>query len=128
MAKKYILKTMSNGTTNTTVGSNRPFERNLLNLSALGIKWDSSLIKQIRTKLDTTTTDGNFGSSNVFNYEDEFTRAHESIAGNNKFIAFYDQTYAMRRDFLRKFALQPEIDYVVEVLSKEVPLLRKIMR
>ena len=120
MSKKFILKTLTNGNSPMTVGSNRPFERNLLNLSTLGIKWDSSLIKQIRTKLDSSPTDNNFGMSNVMNFEDEFTKAHESIAGNNKFIAFYDQTYAMRRDFLRKFALQPEIDYVIETIADEV--------
>ena len=118
--KRYILKTLVNGNSPMTVGSNRPFERNLLNLSTLGIKWDSSLIKQIRTKIDNSPADNNFGMSNVVNFEDEFTKAHESIAGNNKFIAFYDQTYAMRRDFLRKFALQPEIDYVIETIADEV--------
>ena len=118
--KRYILKTLANGNSPMTVGSNRPFERNLLNLSTLGIKWDSSLIKQIRTKIDNAPTDSNFGMSNVVNFEDEYTKAHETIAGNNKFIAFYDQTYAMRRDFLRKFALQPEIDYVIETIADEV--------
>lgn len=120
MAKKYILKTMSNGMTNTKTGGNRPFERNLLNLSTLGIRWDSSVIKQVRTTVNTDYNERNFGMSNVVNFEDEFTRAHETIAGNNKFIAFYDQTYAMRRDFLRKFALQPEIDFVVETIADEV--------
>ena len=111
---------MSNGMTNTKTGGNRPFERNLLNLSTLGIRWDSSVIKQVRTTVNTDYNERNFGMSNVVNFEDEFTRAHETIAGNNKFIAFYDQTYAMRRDFLRKFALQPEIDFVVETIADEV--------
>ena len=89
MAKKrYILKTLASGNSPMTVGSNRPFERNLLNLSTLGIKWDSSLIKQIRTKIDNVPTENNFGMSNVVNFEDEFTKAHETIAGNNNFISF----------------------------------------
>ena len=120
MAKKYILKTMGNGISDVNSGGNRPFERNLLNLSTLGIRWNSSVIKQVRTTVNSDYNERNFGMSNVVDFEDEFTKAHETIAGNNKFIAFYDQTYAMRRDFLRKFALQPEIDYVVETIADEV--------
>ena len=41
-------------------------------------------------------------------------RRHSNISGQNDFIAFYDQSYQMRRDFLRKFALQGEIDYILE--------------
>jgi hypothetical protein len=119
MAKKYILKSIGNGVS-SSIGNNRPFERNLINLSALGIRWDSSVIKQVRTNVQNNYDDRNFGMSNVINLEDEFTRAHESISGNNKFIAFYDQTYAMRRDFLRKFALQPEIEYVLETIADAV--------
>ncbi len=120
---RYILKSLGSSIAQVNQGANRAFEKNLLNLSTLGIKWNSSLIKQIRTNDDYEATNNN-GLGNVnrsmFAGDDMFTRQFENLAGNNKFIAFYDQTYQMRRDFLRKFALQGEIDYVLETIADEV--------
>ena len=53
---KYVLKTLDSNASPINKGANRPFEKNLLNLSALGIQWKSSLIKQIRSDLDMNTT------------------------------------------------------------------------
>ena len=120
---RYILKSLGSSIAQANQGANRAFERNLLNLSALGIKWNSSLIKQIRTNDDfDAANDTGLGNVNrsMFAGDDLFTRQYENIAGNNKFIAFYDQTYQMRRDFLRKFALQGEIDYVLDTIADEV--------
>lgn len=121
MAKKYILKDINHAATVKQDSGHRAFERNLLNISALGIKWNSSLIKQIRSDSvydNQTDSFGAFNSSTPF--EDEFMQRHASISGHNDFIAFYDQTYQMRRDFLRKFALQGEIDYILETIADEV--------
>lgn len=120
---RYILKSLGSSIAQANQGANRAFEKNLLNLSALGIKWNSSLIKQIRTNDDfDAANDTGLGNVNrsMFAGDDLFTRQYENLAGNNKFIAFYDQTYQMRRDFLRKFALQGEIDYVLDTIADEV--------
>ena len=120
---KYILKTLDSNVNGGLRGSNRPFERNLVNLSALGIKWNSEVINQVRTNVDLGQDQNGMGGSNtgmMFLGEDLYTRAHQNIAGNNKYIAFHDQSYIMRRDFLRKFALQSEIDYVLETIADEV--------
>lgn len=120
---KYILKTLDSNTNNNFRGSNRPIERNLLNLSALGIKWNSEVISKVRTDIDTNYDQngmGGQGTGMMFRGEDMYTRAHQNIAGNNKYIAFHDQSYIMRRDFLRKFALQDEIDNVLETIADEV--------
>lgn len=120
---RYILKSLGSSIAQANQGANRAFERNLLNLSTLGIKWNSSLIKQIRTNDDfDAANDTGLGNVNrsMFAGDDLFTRQYENLAGNNKFIAFYDQTYQMRRDFLRKFALQGEIDYVLDTIADEV--------
>ena len=120
---RYILKSLGSSIAQANQGANRAFERNLLNLSALGIKWNSSLIKQIRTNDDfDAANDTGLGNVNrsMFAGDDLFTRQYENLAGNNKFIAFYDQTYQMRRDFLRKFALQGEIDYDLDTIADEV--------
>lgn len=120
---RYTLKALGTSIAQINQGANRAFEKNLLNLSTLGIKWDSSLIKQMRTMEDPGSNDPNvFGAVNsgMFGADDLYTRQYDSIAGNNNFIAFYDQTYQMRRDFLRKFALQGEIEFVLETISNEV--------
>lgn len=120
---RYILKSLGSSIAQANQGANRAFEKNLLNLSTLGIKWNSSLIKQIRTNDDfDAANDTGLGNVNrsMFAGDDLFTRQYENLAGNNKFIAFYDQTYQMRRDFLRKFALQGEIDYVLDTIADEV--------
>ena len=120
---RYILKSLGSSIAQANAGANRAFEKNLLNLSALGIKWNSSLIKQIRTNDEfDAANDTGLGNVNrsMFAGDDLFTRQYENIAGNNKFIAFYDQTYQMRRDFLRKFALQGEIDYILDTIADEV--------
>ena len=92
---RYILKSLGSSIAQVNQGANRAFEKNLLNLSTLGIKWNSSLIKQIRTNDDYEATNNN-GLGNVnrsmFAGDDMFTRQFENLAGNNKFIAFYDQT------------------------------------
>ncbi|HUX78271.1 MAG TPA: portal protein [Alphaproteobacteria bacterium] len=39
--------------------------------------------------------------------------------GQKEFIAFYDKEYPTRRDFLRKFAMNGEIEHVLEVIADE---------
>jgi hypothetical protein len=116
MPKRFILKSL--GSQNTESISRR-LEGNLLNLSAIGIKWNSSLIKQMRgIGAEESALNDGIGNNTVINDDIEFRR-HSNIAGQNDFIAFYDQSYQMRRDFLRKFALQGEIDYVLETIADE---------
>ncbi len=121
MAKKYILKALGNENTYYSK-ANRPFEQNLLNLSALDIKWNTSLIKNIRS-INDINGGANYQISGMGNGmidpNDEFIKLYSNIAGHNDYIAYYDQTYKMRRDFLRKFALQAEIDYVLETIADE---------
>lgn len=120
---RYILKSLGSNLDSFSQNTNRAFERNLLNLSALGIKWNSSMIKQMRSNVDDMEQDPNalgYVNQSMYNDDDLFTRKYEHIAGNNQYIAYYDQTYIMRRDFLRKFALQGEIDYVLDTIADEV--------
>lgn len=116
MPKKFILKSLNKSVENTS----RRFERNLLNLSALGIKWNSSLIKQMRgIGAEDSALYSDLNAAMIYS-DDRDLRAYTNIAGQNDYIAFYDQTYQMRRDFLRRFALQDEIEYVLEAISDEV--------
>ena len=116
MPKRFILKSIGNKREGNSIS--RRLETNLLNFSALGIKWNSSLIKQMRG-VGADETAMNDGMTNSMMGDDVEFRRHSNIAGQNDFIAFYDQSYHMRRDFLRKFALQGEIDYVLETIADE---------
>lgn len=116
MPKRFILKSIGSKSEGSSIS--RRLETNLLNLSALGIKWNSSLIKQMRG-VGADETAMNDGMTNSMIGDDIEFRRHSNIAGQNDFIAFYDQSYQMRRDFLRKFALQGEIDYVLETIADE---------
>lgn len=116
MPKRYILKTLDSKSDSD--GRNNRLESNLLNLSAIGIKWNTSLVKQMRgIGADETALSDAYSVDSVANNE-EF-RKRSNIAGQNDYIAYYDQSYKSRRDFLRKFALQGEIDYVLETIADE---------
>lgn len=120
---RYYLKTLDSSSKGTK-GGNRAFERNLMNLSTLGMKWDTGIIKNMRTDAveNSFSDDTYFGGSNWASMMgmDPLSKAYENVAGNNDFVAYYDQSYKMRRDFLRKFALQPEIDYILETIADDV--------
>ena len=115
MAKRFILKSVGDSA-NATVS--RKIESNLLGLSSIGIKWNTSLIKYMRGEgAEETTINDNY---NIVNAENRDFVIHSNISGQNDYIAFFDQSYQMRRNFLRKFALQGEIDYVLETIADEV--------
>lgn len=120
---RYILKTLDS-TSKGSKGGNRSFEKNLMSLSTLGMKWDTGIIKNMRTDaVNNAFSDESYmGGSSWANMMgmDPLSRAYENVAGNNDFIAYYDQSYKMRRDFLRKFALQSEINYIVETIADDV--------
>ena len=52
--------------------------------------------------------------ANKLNNESYF---NPSIAGQNDYIAFFDKSDAQRVDFLRKFALQGEIDFITDTIA-----------
>lgn len=113
MAKRFILKSVGD-----PKSMSRKFENNLLGLSSIGIKWNTSLIKHMRAEgAEETAVNDNY---NIMGAENRDFAIHSNISGQNDYIAFFDQSYQMRRDFLRKFALQGEIDYVLETVADEV--------
>lgn len=115
MPKRYILKSLDN---NMDSGHSKRLESNLLNLSTIGIKWNTSLVKQMRgIGADETAMSDAYSVDGI--PENEEFRRRSNIAGQNDYIAYYDQSYKARRDFLRKFALQGEIDYVLETIADE---------
>jgi hypothetical protein len=89
-------------------------QRNIRYLSALGMKWDDKLIKQSKAIGITEATEDNmynlYGQSQIFSGGD---------INQKEFIAFYDKEYPTRRDFLRRFAMNGEIEHVLEIIADE---------
>ena len=113
--KRYILKNIVN---NLVDSNERPFENNLLRLSAMGIKWDKSLIRNMRGV--GIANDNYTPSDNTF--MNEFARKYNgmnSIVGENDYIAYYDRNYTQRRNFLRNFSMQGEIEFVTNTISDD---------
>lgn len=110
MAKKYILKSLGSGINNML----NKTQHNIIQLSTIGIKWDENLIKQSKSiGIQEANSDNNYS---LYNIEEGRIAADY---GDNKFIAFFDKSYPLRRDFLRRFAMNAEIELVVDTIADE---------
>jgi hypothetical protein len=93
-------------------------QRNIRYMSVMGMKWDQNVIKQSKA----------IGISEV--QEDSMYSLygqHQLYSGmdinQKEFIAFFDKEYPTRRDFLRRFAMNGEIEHVLEVIADETIIL-----
>lgn len=107
----FILKSQINK--RTSLLSN--IQKNLRKLGFSGVDYDSKLIKQSKAVGVTETEYEELGIFNAFTG----TGYIGSDSLDKNFIAFYDKEYPTRRDFLRRFALNGEIEYVVETIADE---------
>jgi len=88
-------------------------QRNIKNLARFGMKWEDKLIKQSKSiGIAEAEMDSMYGLHYQGNYSG-------TDYGQKDFIAFYDKEYPTRRDFLRKFAMNGEIEHVLEVITDE---------
>ena len=118
--KRYFIKSIMGGSENS-IG--KTLEKNLMRLSSIGINWDKSLIRSMKGLGVTETSDqdnySSYGMPNIAQeFEQKYNKIH-SIAGENEFIAFYDKNYQNRRDFLRKFSMQGEIEFSLSTISDD---------
>ena len=88
-------------------------QKNILAISSMGMKWDERIIKQSKSiGIAEAQLDSLYGLYYQGNYAG-------TDYGQKEFIAFYDKEYPTRRDFLRKFAMNGEIENVIEIISDE---------
>ena len=89
-------------------------QRNIRYFSAIGMRYDDRIIKQSKAVGITEATEDNmyslYGQSQIFSGSD---------IGQKEFVAYYDKEYPTRRDFLRRFAMNGEIEHILEVISDE---------
>ncbi len=93
-------------------------QRNIRYLSVLGMKWDQRVIKQSKAIGISEIQEDSMYSL----YGQHQMGAAMDIA-QKEFIAFFDKEYPTRRDFLRRFAMNGEIEHVLEVIADETIIL-----
>ena len=98
-------------------------QSNLFNLSAIDLNWDRSLI---RSSLAMGTTESNkeegIGINSITDsryYDSLYYKTQDITRINNDYIAFFDRDYPLRRDYLRNFAQNGEINSVLDTIADE---------
>ena len=89
--------------------------KSLKNLANLGMRYDDMVVKQSRA---VGVTEAEFGNQGYLPEEFLYSLALSDV-GQKKFIAFFDKDYKARRDYLRKFAMNPEIEFIVDTIADE---------
>lgn len=83
-------------------------------MSLMGMHWDAKLIKQSKAVGISEAAEDSLYSM----YYNQQANIGADI-GSHEFIAFFDKEYPTRRDFLRRFAMNGEIEHVLEVIADE---------
>ena len=93
--------------------------KSLKNLANLGMQYEDMVVKQSRA---IGVTEAEFGNQGYLP-EDFLYSLALADTGQKKFIAFFDKDYKARRDYLRKFAMNPEIEFIVDTVADEAIVL-----
>jgi hypothetical protein len=89
--------------------------KSLKTLANLGMRYEDMVVKQSRA---IGVTEAEFGNQGYLPEEFLYSLALSDV-GQKKFIAFFDKDYKARRDYLRKFAMNPEIEFIVDTIADE---------
>jgi hypothetical protein len=89
--------------------------KSLKNLANLGMRYEDMVIRQSRA---VGVTEAEFGNQGYLPEEFLYSLALSDV-GSKKFIAFFDKDYKSRREYLRKFAMNGEIEFILDTLSDE---------
>ena len=107
----FLLKSIDNKKSYSLMDN---IQRNIRYFSVFGTNFDESAIKQSKSIGVNEVEDDNLYSPM---YGLQNAQGHE--LNKNEFIAFFDRQYATRREFLRRFSLNVEIEQIVEIISDE---------
>jgi hypothetical protein len=87
-------------------------------LSTFGMKYDDMVIRNSQA---VGVTEAAFLNKNKSNVEDEsmlWTLAKQDIS-SKQYVSYFDKDYKGKRDYLRKFSLNPEVEWVLDTLCDE---------
>ncbi|MGL5691327.1 MAG: portal protein [Bacteroidales bacterium] len=90
-------------------------QKNIRKLGFNGVEYDSRLIRQSKAVGVAEKEFEDMGILKAYTG----TGYIGADTYDKNFIAYYDKEYPVRRDFLRRFALNGEIEYVVETIADE---------
>lgn len=107
----FNIKSLDNRTTSFIDN----IQRNIRYMSVLGMKYDQNVIRQSKGMGISESQEDAF-YNNI--YGQQYLGAGIDI-NQREFIAFFEKEYPLRRDFLRKFAMNGEIEYVLEIIADE---------
>lgn len=89
--------------------------KSLRRLANLGMQYDDMVVRQSRA---IGVTEAEFGNQGYLPEEFLYSLALSDI-GQKKFIAFFDKDYKSRREYLRRFAMNPEIEFILDTVADE---------
>ena len=92
------------------------FSETMLNLSSLGMKYNDMVVTQAK---GISSAESQFSHSMGDMPDDLVYQLKMVDIGQRKYISFYDKDYQNKREFLRRFALNPEIEFILDTLTDE---------
>jgi len=114
---EYDLEPLNEGgfiqRTDTTFGA--MVSSTLKKIATLGMRYDDLVVKQSKSVGATEAAfavDGPMAPNLLYSLR-------MADIGNKKYISFFDKEYKNRREFLRKFALNSEIEFILDTLADE---------
>jgi uncharacterized membrane protein YgcG len=93
-------------------------QRNIRYMSIMGMRWDSKIIKQSKA-----IGISEIQEDSMYSLYGQHQMGAAMDINQKEFIAFFDKEYPTRRDFLRRFAMNGEIEHVIEVIADETIIL-----
>jgi hypothetical protein len=93
-------------------------QKNIRYLSIVGMKYDQKVIKQSKAVGISEIEEDSMYS--LYGMHQHLSGAD---IGQKEFIAYFDKEYPTRRDFLRRFAMNGEIEHVIEIIADETIIL-----
>ena len=112
----FSLKPLDNTSSSSSWIEN--IQKNIRYFSLLGTKWDERVIRQSKSVGISEAAEDSMYSM----YYNQQSHAGTDI-GSHEYIAFFDKEYPTRRDFLQRFAMNGEIEHVLEVIADEAIIL-----
>ena len=118
--KRYVLRKFAPGSND----NGRKSPNTLFSISSASINFAKDLTKSSLSLGVTETSEGNYDGlytdilPNPKNAK-SFSKYRDIVSVSGEFIAFFNKSYPLRRDYLRQFAQNGEINFVLETIADE---------
>ena len=118
--KRYVLRKFAPGSND----NGRKSPNTLFSISSASINFAKDLTKSSLSLGVTETSEGNYDGlytdilPNPRNAK-SFSKYRDIVSVSGEFIAFFNKSYPLRRDYLRQFAQNGEINFVLETIADE---------